>query len=557
MPDASAEVMRAVLIPLLALPAFFTVPSHAAGEGLYKLEALSGSGSRSWQLTALLDGIPCSDHGNITLTDTMTGPGELILKADGTAEAKWKHRVTLTYDYQPDYYQPRPWVPLNGTETCPLHTENAWLDQNYYPYIGGDAPPRPRNKLVVEFDTQATGTWGGAVTLNLTCTSTCNVTASYKPENSTQLTVENFMATLNNVNVTATASGGAMTFEVDMLKTFVQALANQHLTGDRYLSAEDSLRNGKDRVVPNYSPCDGFPGGSGDEFVDKVVKTWTYKGTQLSFSPTSGNMDAKYTQYYLLNVNAPFGFYAQGNYGTASGLQEARFRYGSSTFQTSIESGYAEASSFDYGDAATAIDVDILSDGAVALTLNKPLIKVPVSPWAAPAGAWNASAGVRYRRSPLHWPISMSATRSLASASILTGLWGISGSASSTFDVSAHSQGTPQKGNLTANIQFKVAKKQLGFSLSGKHQTTLNGSGLTATGRFSSSPLGAKWQQRASLLSLVPGANAALSALGPFGARLVGGAGVSVEAGVKGTLSGEYQATPGDATPLFTSGSLT
>ncbi|MEZ5304928.1 MAG: immunoglobulin domain-containing protein [Verrucomicrobiales bacterium] len=150
----------------------------------------------------------------------------------------------------------------------------------------------------------------------------------------------------------------------------------------------------------------------------------------------------------------------------------------------------------------------------------------------------------------------MAATRALADASLLTGLWGISGNASSRFEVAAHSEGIPQAGDLTANVAFKVAKKELSFSLNGRHQTILNGSGLTAEGEFASTPLEANLSQRVTLLSLVPGANAAVSALGPFGQRLVGGAGAFVEAGVSGSASGTYEALPGDADPRFTSGTL-
>ncbi|MEZ5304929.1 MAG: hypothetical protein R3F11_30415 [Verrucomicrobiales bacterium] len=256
-----------------------SAPSFGQGgpEGLYRLQSLGGGGGRPWELTGNLDGVPVKKFGRIKLTDTQTGPGAVILKEDGTADVKWKHRIHIGYDYQPDYYQQPPWLPDNS---C---TEIGWDYENYYPLVGGDRI-LPFNDLVVEFDTEGTGTWSGA-SLNVTCDSTCNVTVKYKPENSMQLQSETFTANVTGVLVNASMTGlpDYAEVKVDMLKTFIQQLANQHLTGDRYLAVEDALRNGLDRVTPSY-PC----GPSGGEFINKVVKNWSYDSTTITCSPTDG-----------------------------------------------------------------------------------------------------------------------------------------------------------------------------------------------------------------------------------------------------------------------------
>jgi len=553
--------MRALSFSILLILSNTVLHAQSEPEGFYKLESISGDGTRQWQLTGELDGIDVTKFGTITIKDQLTEPGEVILREDGTAEASWKNRVTIRYDYQPNYYQERPWGPLPEPPfICdPYTVEKAWEDQNYYPLITGDRD-LPFNELDVEFDTEGTGTWSGNVTMDLTCDSTCTVTVKYKPEDSEDLLTETFTVDITGVKVNTTGSGAPenLTFEIDMLKTFIKELTDQQLTGDREVATEDALREGEDHYEPDYPPCPALDveGGPSGEFIDQIVKKWTYKGSKFKTRPTDGEIEAKYEQYYLLDVSAPYGFFVTGDYGTAEGLQEIEFKYGGETHRTSIESGLAEAEHLDYKDSATTIDADVLSDGAVTITLTKDLTKVDVSPWAAPASSFSSTPGVVYKRSPLDWPISVQTTRALSNASILTGLWGINGSASSKFDVSAHSEGTPQDGKLTAKAHFKVAEKEFDFSLDGEHCVTLDASGLTADGTFTTTPFTTSWRKEASILSLVPGAGPVIAALGPIGTYVSNGAGASVEAKITATPSGTYMASPSDANPRFTSGTL-
>src|SRR5690606_13840295 len=142
-------------------------------------------------------------------------------------------------------------------------------------------------------------------------------------------------------------------------KTFIQKLAGQHLTGDRYAAVEDALRTGLDRVEPTPNEA--------NEFINKVVKDWTYDASIITFTPTDGGLQPKYEQYYLLDVSAPYGFFVQGNWGSADGLQEVEFRYDGETFRTSVEPGYAEVPHFDYEKPAALIEADIIDGGDVVL----------------------------------------------------------------------------------------------------------------------------------------------------------------------------------------------
>ncbi len=249
---------------------------------------------------------------------------------------------------------------------------------------------------------------------------------------------------------------------------------------------------------------------------------------------------------------APFGFYVQGDWGNAMGTQNVNFRYGTEQLEKSIETGYADAPMFDYKTSDTFIEADIKEGSTILETLHLDLIKVPVTAWAGTAGDFTAKRGVIYEATS-HWPLSMAATRSLSDASVLDGLWGLVGSATSTFEIKAHSGGSAMSGDLDTKVQFRLGLKQKELTLTGQHMTTLNESGLSTVGTFNSSDVGTSISASAGLSSLVPGASAALSAIGISGA----GIGAKVTGSLSGSISGGYAAETSDSEIKFTSGSLT
>lgn len=558
--------MTTRLLYLSLLLSSLTLPLTAQ-PGFYSLNTVSGKGTREWETFGCLDTLfqycpPPITYGTVFLKDTRIAPGELVLKEDGTLTAKWSHKIELIYTYQPNFYLPDEhdlWQPDPSHESGDPFEDRDNFENQYYwniPWEGGpyteDVNPNEPNKLTVHLNTTATGTWSGGGSLNLSfdCEVDSTSTITYIPpdtdEETTETLTEKGLAV--SFSTQGTCSAGSVSFTWDTLDVWVSALAEAYYTGDRYVAVEDALReHGKIQVIA----------ADQESFMEFEVREWDLEETEIDGAVLDGDLQAKYVQYYLQDVVAPFGFFVMGDYGSAEGLQEVRFRYGGQQVTRSIESGYAEDGQLDYGEPPTQVDAEILSEGVVSETLTLPLVKVPVSPWAGSAGEFSASAGVIYERPPLDWPVSMAATQTLNDLSVITGLWGISGSASSQFDVRALSTGSPMPGNLTTSFSFSTPKRSTQLTLTGSHNVTLGPSGLSANGTFNSSPLSAGWSQQVTLLELIPGAGAILAPLGPFKNKLSNGAGITIEAELSGSVNGDYAASPGDANPRFTSGTLT
>lgn len=265
-------------------------------------------------------------------------------------------------------------------------------------------------------------------------------------------------------------------------------------------------------------------------------------------------LEPVFPEYYLLDVAAPYGFVASGFVGSTGPLT-ATFRYGSETQSLPMAKGRALAP-FDYGDAATVVEADIFSAGSLQQTLTRSLQKLPLPPWAEPATAWSSVPGVTYSTS-LDWPISLATSRTLAGASILTGLWGISGTAASEMRVNASSQGTATPGTLEGRVNFQAAGKAFDFTLGGSHAATLNASGLSLAGNCETSPFTVPLlETNITPLSLVPGLQSAVSAVHPFFQRLIRGTGLGLRSRLSLSASGGYAASALDTAPAFTSGGI-
>ena len=540
-----------ILLLALATP---LLQGLSAAPGFYTIGSIDGRGAREWNTNGILDnhgqghGAHFDMSSSLFLTDTLQTPGSIILKEDGTFTARWSHKIELNYNYQPGFYQPADvWNDPEGTIRFDFDEHYFWwLDFGVYSSANN---PNPVNKLMATLNTEATGTWSGSGTLNLTfdCLVDSTSTVTYLPPKSTE-TMTEVIPGLDlpvSFSTNGTCDGSSISFSWNALEVWLPALRDAYYTGDKEVVVEDALRDG----------LIALEGKNTADYVNQEVKAWGYEETEIQGAPLGdGELRAKYTQYCLLDVDAPYGFDVLGDYGTAPGLQEARFLYGSESVTRSIESGYAEDGLLSYGDAASLVDVEILSDGIPAETLSLPLIKVPVSPWAGSASDFTASPGVAYTRDPLDWPIALAATDTLSDISFLTGLWGITASANSAFGVTAYSDGTPVNGALVTQIEFTTPKRTEFLTLSGLHTTTLGTDGLTANGDFNTTPVTARLTQHVSLFDLIPGAGAAL---GKFGRILSGGVGLTIEGKLTGKASGSYAALPSDANPRFTSGTLT
>ena len=302
-------------------------------------------------------------------------------------------------------------------------------------------------------------------------------------------------------------------------------------------------------------PSGTFVGGLPDTTV--VRQPWKIS-TPLQFALsggglTSGALEPRSPEYHLINVPAPYGYIATGDWGLAAGNQTILFRYGSQSLEVPIESGIAE-NTFDYGDIATVIEGDIRTDGVLVDTISRPLTKVPAPAW-APSGQWSASPGVEYRTT-LNWPVSLEKTSLLSDVPVLSGLWGIVGGAASSLEAKAHSLGAAREGTLTSRIRFTTGLRTHKITFGGKHNTTLDPSGVRFAGSGETSAIGYKWDQSITPVAVIPGLAASLGHVHPLITNFINSTGLVLQGRLRTAGTADYEALPGDAMPRFTSGWL-
>ena len=523
------------LLCLLSL----AVPLHAASNygGYYPLTVGFGHYDRQDRFADQYDGLPGAETVTIALDDSVSNAvsdGYLVILSDGQVTGHWVQTLDFTH---------------------------SWSGKQQHEFYSGFSSP------VVTLTVDVTGTVlaesATSMTLQLQATIACNFEnpgifqqgAPPGGASSSAPTAWSAAAIPLSTTIVATRmNDGRLALPLPTITEILPALAASPAaaggegTEIRYLAWPQTSRAYGTGVLGGASD---IPGLRFDDSASVEIGAYAGGPTLLNFDAPTTALRPVFPEHYLLGVAAPFGFIAS----VVGPGDMARFHYGTDELTLPISGGRALAP-FDYGAEPAVISADILAGGSVLQTLTRPLQKHAVPPWAAPASAWTAAPGVRYART-LGWPVSLATSRTLADASILTGLWGVTGTASSALKVNADSLGTPTKGTLEGEINFHAAGKDIGFTLGGTHLATLNGSGLSLAGNCETSKLGISLlDTNITPLSLIPGLQSAVSGVHPFFHRLIRGSGLALRSQLSLSAAGGYVAEPLDASPRFTSGTL-
>lgn len=191
---------------------------------------------------------------------------------------------------------------------------------------------------------------------------------------------------------------------------------------------------------------------------------------------------------------------------------------------------------FNAGDPATEVEAVARAgdEESQPYIVNTPKVAVPG--WAGSASDWSGSSGVSYAAT-LDWPVSLETTRTLSTISLLSGLWGITGSASSELNVNAASAGGQVAGDLSTSASLSLAGTTYSLELSGDNQTELSCEDLATSGDATAQLPRARWQKTLNPITAIPGVSAAACSLHRILCELVNGVGItaSAEVGLSGT----------------------
>jgi len=271
------------------------------------------------------------------------------------------------------------------------------------------------------------------------------------------------------------------------------------------LNGDHSYQPGTITVSPSLDAAAGSQPAR-QEFNDYLLQTAvTISGSVNAQAepktPEVTSLELQEPQQYLTDVPVTTDVVAEIDWhGQPPGTVE--FTYGGTT--ETVAGGDSVTWSFDAGEQGTTIEAVAVSGSERSEPYTINVYKVPVPGWAGSASDWSGSSGVSYEAT-LDWPVSLEATRTLSTISLFTGLWGISGSASSEFNANANSNGSPGSGDLTTEAEFKLAGNGASFSMDGSNQTTLACDELTTTGEATAQLSGGEWQKTLSPFTLVPG----------------------------------------------------
>ena len=249
-------------------------------------------------------------------------------------------------------------------------------------------------------------------------------------------------------------------------------------------------------------------------------------------TPAITSMELQEPSQYLQDVNVDTQVIAEIDWrGQAPGQVE--FTYGGTT--ETVSGGDSVTWDFDAGESGTTIEAVAIngSERSEPYTINVPKVTVPG--WAGSSSDWSGSSGIQYEAS-LNWPVSLETTRTISTIDLFTGIWGISGSASSEFNAKANSNGSPGSGDMTTQAQFRFAGRSTDLSMEGPNETTLSCDELSTTGSATATVNIPPWQKTLSPASLVPGLQAGACALSRVLCGVVNSIGIKASAEV--TLEG-------------------
>ena len=233
-------------------------------------------------------------------------------------------------------------------------------------------------------------------------------------------------------------------------------------------------------------------------------------------------------KYYLLDVDVDTEVTVTVDWKQSDETREIEFTYGSTT-ETVTATGDETTWTFNAGDAGTSIKAKAISGSGDSQEWEINTNKVAVPAWAGTASDWTGSSGIQYNAT-LDWPVSLETTQTVDTLSLMTGLWGVSGSISSEFNAKANSNGSPGNGSLTTSANLNLAGKNFSFDLNGNSSTTLSCEELTTTGDATAKFSGLNWQKTMNPITVIPGLAPAVCGLSGALCNLINSFGIKGEA---------------------------
>lgn len=516
------------------------LPTAGATEftGYYPLTVAYGNYQRSDHFASNYDGLPQAESTTIDLDDSVVNngvdEGYLVILSSGEVTGHWVQQLNFTASWNGVY--------LASSRYSGIFTPEVRLDVDVTGTVLAETATSVTLQLEALIDCDYSMPSG------FTLGDLSRLGPSPVVWSATDIPLQ--------ITVTAQRSpDGGLTFDIPTTGDILPVLAAASPELEGVAMRNFAWPETSQPFLNSFSEESEIPGLAVSAGAEIDIGKWNFGPTAFQFAAPFTGLKPVFSEYYLLDVAAPFGFIASSTQADLPGEQSVHFHYGDQVSVQSLEEGRAFAP-FDYGAAPEEITAEVLSNGVVVENLSRPLIKLPVPTWAAPASAWSAVPGVTYSRS-LDWPVTLATTQTLSNASILTGLWGITGAAESDMKIAASSLGTPTAGTLEGAVNFHAAGKDIGFTLGGTHTATLNASGLSLTGSCETSPLAIPLlETNITPLSLVPGLQTAVSNVHPFFQRLIRGSGLGIRSELSMSAAGEYAAVDEDTSPRFTSGSI-
>lgn len=257
-------------------------------------------------------------------------------------------------------------------------------------------------------------------------------------------------------------------------------------------------------------------------------------------------------QQYIENVSVMTTATATVDWRDADGSRIVDFTYGGMTTPVTA-SGDTATFMFDAGDSATSISALARAgdEQSQPYEINTP--KVPLPGWAGTVADWQGSPGVTYD-GDIDWPISLQTTQTINSISLFSGIWGVTGSAQSSYLANAQSNGSPSGGSLTTTTDFSFPGKSVSMTVSGSNQTTLQCDQMTTTGTANVSIPPANWKKVINPLSAIPGLISAACGIHQSLCSVVSSFGITGRA--QATLGGSADFEGNSGPMMWTGGSV-
>ena len=237
----------------------------------------------------------------------------------------------------------------------------------------------------------------------------------------------------------------------------------------------------------------------------------------------------------------------------ADAPHQVEFTYGG-TVETVPAGGDETTWTFDASESAISIRARAVSASGESQAWEVATPKVALPEWAGDTGDWSGSAGVRYEAT-LDWPISLATTQSIDSLPLVSGLWGIEGSAMSEYGAAARSSGAPSSGTFDTSASLRLAGRGFQFEMQGGTSTTLSCGELTTQGNADATLTGLRWEKTIHPVTAIPGLSAAVCGLSGLLCDLVESLGPEGEVTLDLAGSGQFSDDGSDIT--WNGGTLT